>query len=461
MNFGKAILRVLRVIGIIILIPVVLALLVLLIGFVTDLSVTPQWRQAQQESLEYITNLKSHRYQSASLVFVTLDGNAWDYYQRASQLVDSLPSRDKNAIGEMYRAGGSFTQSEVERLVTTYARALALWDSGASCRYCAIPAEYEKGQEMPILKFIPLHYLAKLAVLKGRLELAKENSQGAAETYARVLKMGADISGGEEILITWMVGSVIRDIGVQQMASDLSRFDLASTKFLREAVGQIEGRWPSLDSSLEAESRIFMIPLAKDWDESRTASLLGEAHPNFSSNLLGRLFLSLWSWRSQFSFRKGLLEAVRRQRGFLSAYRAVQNKPWSGITPLLQKTESDIEKEKSSFGFSSSAVLIPPHIIWRAFASRSILRVLKVALAVRESRLSQKRNPEPLDSLLSRDPAVFDLATGKPMRYKIAPDGKTVRLYSVGLNLRDDGGEGLKMLWSKDEVKDDIWIEVP
>jgi len=43
----------------------------------------------------------------------------------------------------------------------------------------------------------------------------------------------------------------------------------------------------------------------------------------------------------------------------------------------------------------------------------------------------------------------------------MAPDGKTVRLYSVGLNLKDDGGEGLKMLWSKDEVKDDIWIEVP
>jgi hypothetical protein len=43
-----------------------------------------------------------------------------------------------------------------------------------------------------------------------------------------------------------------------------------------------------------------------------------------------------------------------------------------------------------------------------------------------------------------------------------APSGKGIRLFSVGLNLVDDGGEGS---WvgerAKDQVKDDIWIDLP
>jgi len=97
MNVGKAILRVLRVFGIIILIPVVLVLLVLLIGFITDLSVTPQWKQAQQESQDYFSKIKTQRY-SSGVSFAILDANAWDYYDRAVKHLDRLPGEVKLAV---------------------------------------------------------------------------------------------------------------------------------------------------------------------------------------------------------------------------------------------------------------------------------------------------------------------------------------------------------------------------
>jgi len=461
MNLGKAILRVLRVFGIIILIPVVLVLLALLIGFITDLSVTPRWKQAQQESQDYFAKIKTQRYSSGAS-FATLDANAWDYYDRAAKPLDSLSGEDKRAMMTLTSSGDSFDLKLALRLIQSYTPALALLDSGAACAYCAIPYEYEQGPMMPIPKYISLQNLGKLGLIQGRAEMAQGKPRAAANSYAKVMKLGADIAGGGELFIGRMVGYSLLKLASMQVSGNLGQLDLESVLFLKETATRLEDSWPPMSSSLETECRFFFLPAVNDFDMlNLMASYVSNRSPNIIDRVVGRIFLSVLSWKHGFSMRRVLLEVEAKQMGFVQSYRVLENKPWAAVSPAIEQWETEQGKKSSLKELSDLFPPFNPRVLRRAFAYRLCFRVLKAALVVRENRLSRKKSPMPLDSLLAEDPGMRDLADDRPLYYKIKPDGRTLRLYSVGMNLRDDQGEGLELDWKGDQDKDDIWIEVP
>jgi hypothetical protein len=458
MNAGKAILRILRVLGIIILIPVVLALLVLLIGFITDLAMTSSWKQAQRESLEYFARIKDQRY-SSGVSFAALNANAWNDYDRAVKRLDSLSAEDKKAITALTGERDSFDLKLAERLAQTYAPALALLDSGAACTYCAIPYEYEKGPAMPILKYISLQTLAKLGLIRGRMEMAQGKPQAAAESYAKVLKLGADIGGGGEVLIGRMVGIVIGQAAVKQIALDLDRFDLTSALLLEEILAKLEGGWPSPLASLETEYRLLFLPSASGWNGSDLlVAYYAAPRPSVPATLPQRFAVTLLSWRQFFSVRRALLEGARTGLELSQADREVQGKPWSEVRPRLARTDSLMERRRGEWSLNSVAIPNYTRFSRRYYEFLCAVRVLKAALALRQNHGVPRKEPELLLSLEAfRDPA-----DNQPLRLKSSPSGKGLRLYSVGLNLVDDGGEGSRVgERAKEQAKDDIWIEVP
>ena len=95
----------------------------------------------------------------------------------------------------------------------------------------------------------------------------------------------------------------------------------------------------------------------------------------------------------------------------------------------------------------------------RFYQYLNAMRVLKAALALRKNHGVSRKEPEFLPSL----EGFHDRANGQPLHLIPAPSGKGIRLYSVGLNLKDDGGEGSPkpLGWVQDQDKDDIWIDVP
>jgi len=460
MNFGKAILRVLRVFGIIILIPVVLALLALLIGFITDLTVSSQWKQAQQESLEYFTRIKSLRY-SSGVAFAAQDANAWDYYDRAVKQLDSLSAEEKQAITTLTRDGVPFDIKLAERLTQTYAPALALLDSGGVFTYCAIPYQYEQGPMMPIPMYIPLQNLAKLGVIQGRVRIAQGKPRAAADSYAKVLKMGADIGGGGEVFIGRMVGIVIGQAALKQIALDLDRFDLASVVLLEEALAKLEGNWPSPNMSLEPEFQVYFLPRVSGWNGSGLFATFGIPRAGLAGKIQAQVVLSALSWRSFFSCRKGLLDGLRPNIAVVHGARILHGKNWAEAKAWLEKL--DAEGKRASRRHDPASFFFPNtfRMSKRFYEHLAAMRVLKASLAVRESRLEQPKNPPHPESVLAKDSSLFDLANGQPLRVKMVPDGKTIRLYSVGLNLTDDAGEGNRIgERNPDQPKDDIWIEI-
>jgi hypothetical protein len=456
MNVGKAILRVLRVFGIIILIPVVLVLLALLIGFITDLSVTPQWKQAQQESLEYFNRIKSQRY-SSGVSFAALDANAWDFYDRAVKQIADLSAEDKKAIGTLTKEGEPFDLPTAERLVQTYAPTFALVDSGTLCKYCAIPWEYEKGYNMPLPSFIQIQNLARLALIKGRLEMARGNSKGAAETYAGVLKMGADIGGGGEVLIARMVGIVVGQTALKQIARDLDQFDLGSVLLLEDVLGRLEGNWPSPLASMESEYRLLFLPSVTGWNGIGLFAAVGNPRPGFAGKAQAYGVMTALSWRHFFSVRRALLEGTRTGLELTQADRELKDKPWSEVRPRLLRTDSLLEKGRQRWDIISLSIPNYTRMSRRYWEFISAARVLKVGLTLRENHWLPRKEPE---AVLILD-AYRDRTNGQPLHRIPAPSGKGIHLYSVGLNLVDDAGEGS---WvgerAKDQEKDDIWIEV-
>ena len=457
MNVGKAILRVLRVFGIIILIPVVLVLLALLIGFITDLTVSAQWKQAQQESLEYFTRIKSLRY-SSGVSFATLDANAWDFYDRAIKQSAGLSAEDKKAITALTKEGEPFDLPTAERLVQIYAPTLALVDSGALCHTCAIPWEYEKGYNMPLPSFIQIQNLAKLGILKGRVEMYRNEPRAAAETYTKILKLGADIGGGGEVLISRMVGIVVGQTALKQIARDLDQFDLGSVLLLKDVLGRLEGNWPSPLASMETEYRLLFLPSVTGWNGIGLFAAVGNPRPGFAGKAQAYGVMSALSWRHFFSVRRALLVGTRTGLELTQADRELKDKPWSYVHPRLAQTDSLLEKRRRTWDINSMAIPNYTRLCRRYYEFISAARVLKVALALRENHWLPRKEPELVLTL----EAYRDRANGQPLHLIPAPSGKGVRLYSVGLNLVDDGGEGS---WvgerAKDQGKDDIWIDVP
>jgi hypothetical protein len=72
---------------------------------------------------------------------------------------------------------------------------------------------------------------------------------------------------------------------------------------------------------------------------------------------------------------------------------------------------------------------------------QSCLDLVRVAIALERFRLDQGKFPDSLDALAPQylNPVPRDLIGGKPLHYRLTPDGKFV-LYSIGWNERDDGG---------------------
>jgi hypothetical protein len=493
-------LRVLKILGITILVIIGLVLLPLIIGFIVDLAVTPQWSKAQQESVDYFARLRSQRYKSISLPFVTLEKNAWGYYDKASKLIDKpshlLGNYLVNDLGEIELGKDSLEVSLADSLVQKYDKAYALFDSGACCRYYTIPDEYQNEPAKPLVSDrIPS--LARLAVIQGRLEMAEGNPRAAAEIYAKVLKMGSevgsageaysaplfasDISSGGNVFAGRLVGIDIGDAAVYQSISDLDKFDLESVSYLLNTISRVEKNWPPLDSALEAKGRLLLLPSITGWDGLQIdhiyfissepyqpgsyviggwpADLESDRLPSWARGVVFYSFLrvpsSIFAWRQLFSVRLSFLYGIKKITLMAERCRTIRPQTWKYIEPEVKAFRDTYEKDAWRLGMP--AIFAHSSVDWICdYYNRYLveMRLLKCALWLREYKLKHKKYPDSLNAFLSSDTAYYDPDNNHPLHVTMDSTGQKIRLYSVGQNLKDDEG---KNNW---EDKDDIWIEL-
>jgi len=460
----KFVLLILRIILIVIVVFISSLFTILQGGFLSDLAVTPWWLKAQRESQTYFAKLNGHRYQAGPLDFAAKDENAWGYYNRATQWVFSLDGEDQDVIDPHLYDHHKTTFADTERVVKRYARAFAIWDSGTACRYCAIPADYEKGFARGIPDYIGLQHLAELALVYAGFEILKGDTQKAAEIYAKVLKMGADVGGGEEAIIGQMVGVVIARKTETALKTNLNSFNFEAIVTLKKNLHQIESNWPRFDTALDAEGRSYLLPSSTGWDGRNLFEGFqmtypwGQSRPIYIQIFL-RISYSLLSWKRGFSGRLTAIATSRRVVDLAKRLRTVPKRDWDGIRPVLVKADTELERDARHWDITVIPVANFNRMDQRIYEALITLRVIEGGLRLREYKLKKGKFPDDMKSFLASDTSYYDLADSKPLRFLPDSTGQTIRLYSIGMNLKDDKGES-DLGYLAEKGKDDIWVEV-
>ncbi|MBI5386154.1 MAG: hypothetical protein HZA90_15900 [Verrucomicrobia bacterium] len=93
-------------------------------------------------------------------------------------------------------------------------------------------------------------------------------------------------------------------------------------------------------------------------------------------------------------------------------------------------------------GFACLAFPALTNAVSRTARAQTVVDHLRIACALERHRLAHGQLPDKLDALAPKflEKLPHDLATGEPMKYRRA-EGGAYTLYSVGWNLKDDGGD--------------------
>ncbi|MDO9391416.1 MAG: hypothetical protein Q7U71_06555 [bacterium] len=440
------------------LILVCLVVLAVLIGWIGDLTASSQWQAGRQRALERIQKAKIAEFQSG-YDFAVIEANAWDYYLKASETLDSLKTGKLDSLV----FGKTFDPKEANRFLTEYKKEISLWDSGACSRYCRTPFEYEKGYTAPIPKYISLQKILKLALIKGRAEISAGRTQQGVLTYSKALKTAMDISGGSETVIARMVGIVAGKYVKRIIVNDIDRFDTGSIILLQEAIEKAEKEWPEMHASISMEALTTYMTIDTHGHLIEGGSI-GRIDEEPMVQFIRQPAYSLLCWNHFFSLKRSMINFSSLQQKFADETKVCPEKYWSNIKPALKQNEEHIKKVAKGDIFVTIAMPNNTAFFKSEYELRMGLRVIKDALLLRNYRLKNGKYPAKLLQTVKDSPENNDIANGLPLRYVVNQD-KTVWLYSVGLNLADDGGknfvlsEGITRS-TVNEAQDDIGIKL-
>jgi hypothetical protein len=244
-----------------------------------------------------------------------------------------------------------------------------------------------------------------------------------------------------------------------------------------QQLAELESSWEQLEFLKELPPTMEMerAQIFELFESSRTNGLkqarsqLAFAAPGgpsvkavFEEYVLDRFWLVAWAEQDELFYPEDMqrfLDEIRNAR---------QHKSWTRLSGELSSTYSQIEPRLNSIGsfrFPLSGMTIGNwsrayEIVMRQETQRSLVIA---AIALKRSQLRYGRFPPNLESLAPEFLASvpLDYMNGRPLRYRLEPDGLFV-LYSVGLDGKDDGGDpGPAVAWkayiSLWDGRDAVW----
>jgi hypothetical protein len=214
------------------------------------------------------------------------------------------------------------------------------------------------------------------------------------------------------------------------------------TRFFDRMVTSMEGEraW-FLAHSEQARTNGF----GAVWSQIRPTGAPRPVNPEtvFEDFVLDPMYRHAWAEEDQLFF-------LRTYQGSLEALRAArQHKSWPKLAGDLGRTFQPMETEARGLNrlrHRLSLMAVPnwkraTEMQFRAETQRSLCLTV---LALHRYELQHAQLPADLAALTPEllDTVPADLMDGQPLRYRVEVDG-TWRLYSVGLDGKDDGGEAL------------------
>ena len=351
-----------------------------------------------------------------------------------------------------------------------------------------------------------LHYDQRFDMLLTHLSLEKKTSQRLAAFALLDLRSGhpdaavrnlrtllALVNGTQEerTAISQLVRIAIAQIGVG-VTWEL----LQSPNLNDQHLADLQADWSRLDFILAAEN---VLPVEREGDETTAAkwrSSNGELNHYFELQKKARANLDMaeeedsfwrtatmkmkiigwrywWSYEDELRYLKGcdvLLNSLRQARthGAFQKALATQDERLEelGITKLRNSVDAIFSSTVDFHALQSESVVTLAGVVRKVMRVEAAKQTAVAALALKRYQLKHGNYPADLNELVpefvSQVPP--DPVDGQPLRYHRNTDGR-FRLYSVGENGQDDGGDpaleksatSSSFIWQNPQTRDWVW----
>jgi hypothetical protein len=356
-----------------------------------------------------------------------------------SDATEKKPSADDMAVGEGWDATAATDILERNK------DAFPLIDRGLACRNAQQPPITTiENMSHEVMSYLTL---ARLMNLKSEALARDGKSHEAIELAVETAEFGHKLLGARGVLVDYLVGLAIKQMGMNKVRSLLARDDLAADR-LRPLVGRLAAvtdDGPGLADAFRAEYELSAMLIADPpgglsafrisppGGKGGNALDVLSAMPDTIAWKLGYSFKPNRTARQFAEFYKGRLEEAGRPFSEVHPPPPLRPTGWLSNGPLRKLAPN-------SYGDMLIALIGPAagrvHTLKSFDQTESAMTQVLVALKC--FKLKTGRLPQKLDELVPEFlPAVpRDDFDGKPIRY--SPEKKIV--YSVGEDLKDDGG---------------------
>ena len=313
--------------------------------------------------------------------------------------------------------GTAWEQPLVDEVLKRNAEALALWEKGLAVPECLLPEV--KTFDDNVSGVYSLLGLSNLAIVRARNHTLQGNAEAALDDAVRLVRCGQHVEGGRGMLVCYLVGLTIKQMGLGLMG-EMAHESRLSPHRLRRCAADL-AHYQAIPQDIAAAWRAEYTVARNCVDTVASGSPLF-----FKPNRTRRLIAEMY---------RDLIAAAPKQFAdmpdfgrFGDAFR--QEQDWAGgnheggrLLCLIEPCGRGLYKVKCQTNVE--------------------VAVTRTLLAMKAYKLDKGRLPETLEQLVPEylDAVPIDDFDGKPIHYNPA---KRI-IYSVGEDLRDGGG----MTWDE------------
>ena len=370
------------------------------------------------------------------------NGNAWDYYTKAFEILKNADFDELSKIPEIGNLDYStFTEEqkrEVREIVKKYKGVIELIKKGATQGKCDRGDKWEEGFEVDYLS--TAIQLSKFAS-RGSLVIAEDSSPDEAmDLVLDSMRFGQDnsINGA---LINNLIGVMGEATSIGSVVDIMNNYDIDTQK--------LNGYIDEINILIDTQPSIFD---AIETDAVAGSSYFVRMAEIYSNNELEKVYgISISS-----TLVERNINAIERYIDVAAEIGTWEYKPYSELKYTLDSVLIDIPK-------SEATGLIAPAIksaVLSVLSQTAKLDILKTALATKIYQQENNVYPQRLSDIgYIINPMPTDTITGELIKYMISEDGSSITIYSVGPNLKDDGGIDISQ--GEDDISITLTLKKP
>lgn len=317
--------------------------------------------------------------------------------------------------------------------------------------------DYEKGQELQFVHFMPLRRCAQKLSAEAVCDLHNGDPALAATNICVLLAL---VNGERDERL--MVSQATRTM-LALFATQATWELLQATNVTDAELAMLQKKWEQQEYVRAMENAIVMqrAMSEKDIEQMRNSrtdlkKIMGGG-PGYLPGWTGR-FVEAWDnskrtygelmWRISWTYSDEL-QMLRNYQAVLDTVRTIEtngyfNPAYTNMVNQLQAVVltnqlSDMADYQWAFSQGSGSV---GETLGRTMTAEAARQIVIAAIALKRYQIKYGNYPSNLKSLAPEfvNAVPKDPVDGQPLRYRLQPDG-TCLLYSIGANGTDDGGD--------------------